>query len=76
MRSTAKARTGCDRCVNRHFRVHVLQYLANLAQGDALHVWAKIARTHELNVRMLEGKVVAHRTLGHEDDSSGLIVGN
>src|SRR5262249_30199508 len=48
--------------------------LEDFRQRNALHVRAKIARPHELDVRHFDGDVVAHRALGHEQHLGGLMV--
>ena len=45
--------------------------MQNLRQAHALHVRTEITGANEIDVRMLDGHIVAHRTFGDEHDLFG-----
>ncbi|ENN85225.1 hypothetical protein RHSP_55066 [Rhizobium freirei PRF 81] len=47
----------------------LFQCLADVAEGDALHVRAEITGPDEFHIRMMDGDVVAHRTFGQKHDT-------
>src|SRR5262245_14485774 len=62
--------------LDRHLWTHGLQRAADLSKCDPLHVRAKIARPHELDLRVWHRDVIAHRALGHQHDPPRLLVGD
>src|SRR3954451_24329858 len=57
--------------VDRDLMLQALQGAPDVGERDPLHVRAQIAGPHELDVRVLQRDVVAHRALGHEHDPGG-----
>src|SRR5690349_5613144 len=48
---------------------HRFEAVADLGQGDPLHVRAQIARPHKIEVGVLQRDIVAHRAFGQQDDA-------
>src|SRR3954471_21134090 len=53
--------------------LHLLQRHTDLRQGDALHVWAEVARPNEGYRGVLHGEIVAHRAFGDQCDPCRLL---
>ena len=74
MRSTASRARAATSGSTFTSVLHRLQRAQDLRQRDPLHVRAEVARPDELDVRVLDGDVVAHRALGdhHHPPRPGL----
>src|SRR5262245_33373698 len=51
----------CDRRLNGNLMGHGFERVADLRQGDALHVRAQIAGPHKFEIGVLQSDIVAHR---------------
>src|ERR1700730_5272398 len=58
--------------IDRDLERQRLQRLPDFRQCNPFHMWAQVARPHELDVGMIDRDVVAHGAFRHHDDTRRL----